>query len=304
MNQSVNGWEAPLWWEMITGQGGLSFTLFNLQLNPRPILLGFLVITFLLLTAPLVFISKKREFIDKWVTWLIIALIVGPAIWIGESTTMILAIIISLLAVSEYARMLELGKRDFFFIMAFSIALPIISLLAPSKLTLLPLFLLLVPLLPLINGDTKTGGLRSSYIVFGIIWLAWAPAHLVLIYQDAFLIALAVAVTDVSSWVGGKTFGRVRYLGAHFSPLSPNKTVAGLVGGAVGGFFILSITNSFSLGYFLAVALGAPLGDLIESMFKRQAGRKDAGSILPGFGGILDRVDSLLIVLPLAAVLG
>ena len=116
-------------------------------------------------------------------------------------------------------------------------------------------------------------------------------------YHIAALIWLTVIVvaTDIGAFVVGKSIGKHQ-----FSPTSPNKTIEGVVGGVVIatvlGFFvgvtIVDIEKSVLISLIVAVA--SVFGDLFESLLKRRAGVKDSGNILPGHGGILDRIDGFL----------
>lgn len=119
-----------------------------------------------------------------------------------------------------------------------------------------------------------------------------------LLGPSALALCLAVALADVAAWGGGRLLG-----GPHLSPLSPAKRWGGVVTGAVCGLAVLAAAGALTPGYAVAVAVGAPLGDLLESMLKRGARVKDTGGWLPGFGGLLDRIDSLLIALAVAVVL-
>ena len=110
-----------------------------------------------------------------------------------------------------------------------------------------------------------------------------------------FLLVL-VAAADVGAYFGGRTFGR-RKLAPR---VSPNKTwegfwsgVAAAAGAAWIGGWLLGKPLLPWVGVCVAVALASVMGDLVESMFKRQAGLKDSSSLLPGHGGVLDRLDSL-----------
>jgi phosphatidate cytidylyltransferase len=95
-----------------------------------------------------------------------------------------------------------------------------------------------------------------------------------------------------------------------FPSISPNKTWAGSVGGAIASmagatcFYLLSDSGSllFWLGFGLTVCVFGTWGDLIESQFKRQLGIKDSGNFMPGHGGILDRFDSALLAIPASVV--
>lgn len=104
-----------------------------------------------------------------------------------------------------------------------------------------------------------------------------------------------VATTDIGAYIIGKSIGKTK-----FSPTSPNKTLEGVGGGVlsaavVGGIFGIAITNFFwSFVVALLVSIAAVFGDLFESYLKRQADVKDSGSLFPGHGGILDRLDGYL----------
>lgn len=143
-----------------------------------------------------------------------------------------------------------------------------------------------------------------------VILSAWSAAivlHAHSPYLVLFLVLL-VAAADSGAYFAGKAFGKNKLA----PQISPGKTREGLLGGFIAAIVIAFVGASilglreghFSNFVYLSavVALMSVVGDLFVSLMKREAGTKDSGSILPGHGGILDRVDGLIAVLPLFAL--
>ncbi len=149
----------------------------------------------------------------------------------------------------------------------------------------------------------------ASLTMLGTVWIGGFGAFaLAVVSSDDYgwlitgVVVLVVAM-DVGQFFAGRTLGR-----RPLAPvLSPKKTVEGLLGGAVITFafgYVLSFFGPFTLSSAMALAAGAvvvgPLGDLAVSSMKRQLGIKDMGTLLPGHGGVLDRIDALLFFIPAA----
>jgi len=276
----------------------------HVHLFSRAVFLMWVTVAVLAVAGVAVLISRKPELIQKWRTWVVISAAVGVPVWIGPGATAVLAAVLAVVAVLEYARLTTLCRADTGLLLALAVAYPLAAWVRPELLSWAPLVVLLCAVPSVLRGDVENGAKRTAFTAFGSLWLCWSLSHLVMVWPDTYLLCLAVAATDVAAWCGGKGLRRLRWARTPLSPLSPNKTVGGLVGAIVGAFVILTLLGSLSLGLLVAVSIGGVFGDLLESMLKRQANVKDAGGWLPGFGGLLDRIDSLLVVLPLAYFLG
>ncbi len=144
-----------------------------------------------------------------------------------------------------------------------------------------------------------------AWTVTGVFYLGWLLSYLVALRNlpnGSYWVLLAFFTTfanDTSAFFVGKTWGK------HFlaPKISPGKTWEGTIGGGLGTIVTsLILGNVFPLGIKiwqllllgLLVSVLAQLGDLVESLLKRHAGVKDSGKLLPGHGGVLDRIDSLI----------
>jgi phosphatidate cytidylyltransferase len=123
--------------------------------------------------------------------------------------------------------------------------------------------------------------------------------------ERAWILALVLVVWafDTAAYFVGRRFGRHSFM-AH---ISPRKTLEGVVGGViaaavVGALLVAAFGRPWlaGLGFGIVVAASAQAGDLAESMLKRAAGAKESGTLIPGHGGMLDRVDSFLFAAPVA----
>ncbi len=151
-----------------------------------------------------------------------------------------------------------------------------------------------------------------STTILGFVYCGYFPLHLQLLrdirseqYNDGlgFVVMMftAILLTDVGCYYAGTRFGKHKLAPV----ISPNKTIEGSVGGA-----ICAVTGALIVGYFIGVewylsviaglicTVFAQIGDLCESLIKRDAGVKDSGNSLPGHGGFLDRTDSFVFTIP------
>lgn len=143
----------------------------------------------------------------------------------------------------------------------------------------------------------------------GALYLGWLLNQFVRLRAEpdglAWLLlgALSIWAADITAYFAGRAFGRHPWWPRH----SPKKTWEGYLSGAAAAAIVGGVTGALLLDLHpleavtlgLIIGLVAPLGDLAESMIKRQVGAKDSSALIPGHGGLLDRIDSLLITIPL-----
>ncbi|RCW90002.1 phosphatidate cytidylyltransferase [Winogradskyella arenosi] len=155
--------------------------------------------------------------------------------------------------------------------------------------------------------ESKRHIVTAFYLTSGFVFMM-----LIANYQDEFTpfmllgAFILIWVNDSAAYLVGKNFGKQKL----FPSISPKKTVEGFLGGlffsCVSSYFItvyahsLGLTLSYTSWLILAIIVSVfgTFGDLIESKFKRQAGVKDSGVIMPGHGGLLDRLDSIIFAVP------
>lgn len=137
-------------------------------------------------------------------------------------------------------------------------------------------------------------------LILPFLYPAGSMLFVLTLYQDFGMVTMlwllvAVAVTDVGAYFTGKAIGKTK-----FSDTSPKKTLEGVFGGIILATLAGSFVGAYVVPFWIAVVVtlftsaSSVFGDLFESYLKREAGVKDSGDILPGHGGILDRVDGYL----------
>lgn len=291
------------------------------------IVVGILVIATIIVTA----LRQKdtgnnyKELSDRVKSWWIMIAIFSFALLSSPVISVIFFALISFLAFKEYVSIIPLRRVDRRVLLLGYLAIPIQYFFVANG--LYGLFIVFIPvwiyfLLPfflIMTGQTD-GFLKSvSAISWGLMITVFAVSHAALLMQlplnmgdgthvvggAALVLFLAVLNqgNDVAQYVWGKLFGKHKIVPS----VSPNKTWEGFVGGVITttimsvllGMILTPFSITFSIAVGVLLGVTGFIGDVTFSALKRDLKIKDAGSFIPGHGGILDRIDSLSLSAPL-----
>jgi phosphatidate cytidylyltransferase len=249
--------------------------------------------------------APKSELSQRIIVGAILIVVAVAEVWLGGTALWVLATVGGLIMISEFAGLLRVSEQHRRMAM-YALCIPL-GVLAPIALG--PSFFAFGLIVGMAIGTTMISrslalGMGQIYVglpILALLWLRDQPDNgLVLTFWALSL----VWATDIGAYFSGRSIG-----GPKIAPaISPSKTWAGLIGG-----MICATLLAFCFHRWLALALplvwvtpllaiAAQSGDFLESWMKRRAGVKDSGTLLPGHGGVLDRLDGVVTAVPLAAL--
>ncbi len=238
-------------------------------------------------------------------------LVVGYALLLYFSSKEIYHLLVYLLGfacISESFRISRSLEESYFFGLILFSLLYSLGVNFPHLLTVFPLISILFLFAAEIVSKGKVGETFYS-VVLMFLYILVGITSIGCLDKKFFLLLLSIVwATDTFAYLTGKFFGRRKLVPS----VSPKKTVEGALGGTLGGAIttvVISKLLGIPLNYLqilviLFLTVIAQLGDLFESFYKRTFGIKDSGKILPGHGGVLDRLDSSLAVAPFLFLIG
>lgn len=273
----------------------------------------------------LIFLLNKFKFRGIWKTnlgerylsWLIIGFLFITFVFLGGIPAIVFLFLIMTLAIWEIGKISKIPKIYPYFLYALAAISIIVTSYLPDKFYILPIIYFTILTTLTVRRNDKKGFFNLAISFYYAVWIIFFLSHFILLghlnnnFDNTksllFLIGFAVPLADIGAYVVGKAFSKTslnKYKIA--SNISQNKIWAGALGNIIGagiGILIMYfvIKNYFSITQliFLAIIIGifSVIGDMNESLVKRYFNVKDASDIIPGHGGILDRIDSVMRVI-------
>jgi len=248
--------------------------------------------------------------LKRWLVGLFLGAIAFAVVWFGDPSFSIFIAVVGILGSFEFFPLIGISKKHPITIFGTIGVLLFIGMARFGDMQYTSLLLTASVTLPLIwlvfQSDIKHAAINWAWLIVGILYLGWMLSHFIPLRQldsgrDLVILAIVGNVaSDTIAFQCGLKWGRHR-----MAPrISPAKSWEGAIAGFIGTVAVVIILGTFlptlKLPYWQSLDLGvligffAPLGDLAESLLKRSTGIKDSGNCVPGHGGILDRLDSIL----------
>jgi len=236
--------------------------------------------------------------------------------WMGGAYFFALMLLCSLLAINEFYRLLSVRAappaRSLFLFFSFCLQLNFFFVVVEPWILLLVILMTFLVLEMFRTEGSRIVNIGSSMTAIFYVNITFGSLMVIREREPSgfayvFLLFVCIWSADILAYFGGRLFGGKLFKKKFFERLSPHKTWEGYISGCFGSvlgsaavaFLDLGLPTVFTLVAGLSIGLFSPLGDLVESMFKRDTGVKDSSSLIPGHGGVLDRFDTIMFMSPL-----